>query len=164
MTTLKDRLWLIAAAFIFLLPSLSDSASSERLRDQMDRLKEAGPTVYCANVAESWDDGTWAASMGIADAIFARPEGQSVSPNPDELPRDGIRHQDWANMTQHERGWYAALFHDGWKTGTKFKADHVDVLIADPHDFTGVIPLGFRMQMKQARFDKCLEDWPLVEA
>lgn len=165
--------WLIGAIVIIgfvgvmdklLAEPLQLSASSERLRDQVDRLKEAGPVVYCSNVAEFWDDGTWAASMGIDDAIFARPEGQSVDRNPDELPRDGIRHHDWAKMSEREREWYAVLFHDGWKAGTQFKAEHADVLIADPHDFTGVIPLGLRMQMKQARFEQCMQAWPPTEA
>jgi hypothetical protein len=159
-------LWIIAAAIfvVFLLPRLSHAASNEHLGDRapdaVDRLIKGGPTPYCENVAEFWDDGVWAVSMDIADAIFGRDPDYTVPADPADLPHDGIRHGAWNGMTEHEQGWYADLFHAGWKVGRAFMGEHPNVLIADPSDFSGHIPLGFRTQLKQGRFEECLRAWP----
>lgn len=140
------------------------AASSERLRDRVDELKASGPIAYCSNVAEYWDDGAWARSMGVARAVLPRlPTEPMPYETPDTLPRDGIHLPAWSTMTPREQLWYVDLFDAGWTAGAKFIAEHPAQLIDNPHDFSGVIPYRLRMQMKQERFEKCLEAWPPIE-
>lgn len=128
--------------------------------DYVEALKSAGRVAYCGELANRWDDGTWARAMGIADLILIPQVGEPRQwPNPDEMPRDGIRHQSWVEMNDNERAWYAILFHAGWKAADAWIAGHASEVIADPHDFTGVIPYLSRMEMKQKRFEKCLHEW-----
>jgi hypothetical protein len=150
-------------AILFATHQLSFAASNEHLgdraHDRVDTLIEAGRTDYCGMVAEYWDDGTWAASIGIADAIITRPDDFITPDDPADLPRDGIRRfKESDDLTEHEQGWYADLFHAGWKAGSEFMLEHPEVLI-DRRD-TGRIPLGFRAELKQGRFEQCLREWP----
>jgi hypothetical protein len=151
---------LIALALAAGVFAASNENLGDRAPDAVDKLIKAGPEPYCENVAEFWDDGTWAASMGIANIIFGRDPNYAVPANPDDLPRDGIHHGAWNQMTEHEQTWYAFLFHAGWLAGRAFMKAHPDVLIVDPHDFSGHIPIGFRMELKQGRFEQCLREWP----
>ena len=128
--------------------------------DYVEALKSAGRVAYCGELASRWDDGTWARSMGIADVIFEPKVGEPRQwDDPDKMPRDGIRHQSWLAMNDNERAWYTPLFHDGWKMADRWIAGNADKLIESPHDFTGVIPYMSRMEMKQKRFEKCLQEW-----
>lgn len=149
-------------AFVFL--NSARSASNEHLRDGIDRLNSMDITMYCTNVAEYWDDGMWASSMGVADEIFGRSADEPRIYSFEALPRDGVHHHAWNAMNQREKAWYAGHFHQGWKDGAKFIAANPTLLIEDPHDMSGVIPFPLRMEMKEARYKLCLHEGRPKEA
>jgi hypothetical protein len=156
----------LLGALIFCIPFYNGTAygaSNERLGEPPDRVRqllEAGREDYCEVLAEFWDDGTWAASMGIANVILDRPADYVPPRDPADLQRDGIRRFKAGETTEREMTWYAFLFHAGWLAGHAFMAEHPEALVADPHDFSGVIPLEARAALKQGRFEKCLREWP----
>jgi hypothetical protein len=167
MRRLERWLWWAALTAALLYGALSFSAPNEHLteprpRDRVDRLIDMGQVEYCKVVTDHWDDGVWAAAMGIADAIIANPDG-FVPATPDDMPRDGALHRAWATMTEHEKAFYAPLFHEGYAAGWAFMEERPEVLILEPHDFIGRIPLGFRRQLEQGRFERCLREWPPME-
>lgn len=149
-------LFVVFVAFVFM--NSARSASNEHLRDGIDKLGEMDITMYCANVAEYWDDGLWARSMDIPDAILGRSEDEPPKYSLEALPKDGVHHHAWNGMNERERAWYAQHFHQGWKDGAKFIAENPEVLIVDPKDMSGVIPFQVRMEMKDARYQLCLHE------
>lgn len=146
--------------------SFVQSASNESIGadpnrpDFIDALRGAGMVTYCGELAERWDDGTWSRAMGIADVIKAPEPGKPHSwANPDDIPRDYVRHQSWDRMNANEQAWYAMHFHAGWKTADQWISAHPLELNPEKHDFTGLIPFMERMILKQHRFEACLQDW-----
>jgi hypothetical protein len=153
------RFWLLVAAFCFAMHfNNARAASNEHFRDGIDKLRDMDISNYCMNVAEYWDDGIWARSMGIADAIFGRSAEEPAQYTVEALPREGIHHHAWDGLNAREQQWYAAHFHQGWKDGATFIAENPTLLVADPRDMSGVIPFPIRMAMKEARFNLCLHE------
>lgn len=159
------RIGILGFVMLILFCTLNSvrGASNERFRDNIDRLRDQPITDYCMNVAEVWDDGIWAKSMGIAENVMNRADGEPDQYTMDQLPKDGIRYKGWDAQTEREKAWYMIHFHAGYKDGEAFIHDNPEVLV-DMRDMSGVIPLPLRMQMKDARFKLCLHEGRPKEA
>lgn len=132
--------------------------------DEIDRLKTKGVMAYCSVVADFWDDGAWARSMGVAMVVLPAPTGYVRPDDQAKMPRDGVRHASWFRMTEREKNFYLSAFEAGWKFADVFIAEaKPDVLTDTPTDFTGVIPYATRMNLTHDRFLECLHHWPPLE-
>lgn len=137
------RLWIVAAAFVFLLPLFSRA-------DVVGQLDRGGVQLYCVNAASVFDQGTWARSIGIARDLKQSPPGLPTrTASADEVPKESMYHPDWDQLTERDQAFFQKHIFAGY--------DAADGLVKDSgKNATEVLTKQTRDSMQEAYFLECL--------
>src|SRR5258708_7400300 len=114
---LKQWLWSIATAFVFLFPSIANA-------DVVEQLDRGGVQLFCVNAASVFDQGTWARSIGIARELKQSPAGMSTTvASADEVPKEAMYHQDWDAMSSRDQAFFQKNIFAGYDAADQLLKD-----------------------------------------